>query len=295
MKRYVTAGIQIAPILYDIPGTIEKCLTYLETAVKEGKASLIVFPETITTGFDPGCPVEELYEKVDTLPGKLSKKIQGAARKLKAHVVWPTYARGDTPGKVYNAAVLIDDRGEVIGVYHKTHLFPTERLSGGGWTTPGREIRSFETSLGKVGIMICYEGDFPEIARVLAVQGAEIIVRPSAFLRSFDVWELTNRARAYDNHVYVVGINIVGSDAGGNYYFGNSMIVNPIAHRLAQARGTEEIIYAEMDPDPIRYVTWGAKSPMIFDHLEDRNIALYHDILKEAKSPFEPFKRIPYK
>ncbi len=168
-------------------------------------------------------------------------------------------------------------------------------MGGGGWTTPGTDIRAFETRLGKIGMMICYEGDFPEIARILAIQGAEIIVRPSALLRSFDIWEMTNRARAYDNHVYVIGVNIVGTDLEGNCYFGNSMIVDPIAHRVAQARGTEEIIYAELNPDPLKYVSWGTTSPMIFDHLEDRNVALYGDLLKEAKSPFEPFKRVPYK
>ena len=144
-------------------------------------------------------------------------------------------------------------------------------------------------------MMICYEGDFPEVARVLAIQGAEVIVRPSALLRSFDIWEMTNRARAYDNHVYVVGVNIVGHDLGENYYFGHSMIVDPIACRLAQARGTEEIVFAELDPDPLKYISWGTKSPMIFDHLEDRNASLYRDLLKEAKSPFEPFKRVPSK
>ena len=68
--------------------------------------------------------------------------------------------------------------------------------------------------------------------------GAEVIVRPSALLRSFEIWDLTDRARAYDNHVYIVACNAVGADAGANYYFGHSMIVDPIAHSLAQARGT---------------------------------------------------------
>jgi len=294
MEKFVAAGIQIAPIAGDIRATVDKCLAWLERAVKQTEARLAVFPETITTGFTPGTSVEELYEKVDWIPGRLTRAVQEAAKGLKVHVVWPTYSRGKTPEEVFNSAVLIDDRGEIAGIYHKTHPFPTERLAGGGWTTPGSEIRVFETRLGKIGMMICYDGDFPEVARILAIQGAEVIARPSALLRSFDIWDVTNRARAYDNHVYVIGVNIVGSDLGGNYYFGNSMIVNPIAHRLAQARGTEEVIFAELDPEPIRYVSWGTQSPMIFDHLEDRNVALYRDLLKEAKSPFEPFKRIPY-
>jgi hypothetical protein len=71
------------------------------------------------------------------------------------------------------------------------------------------------------------------------------------------------------------------------------MIVNPIAWRLAQARGTEEIIAAKLDPDPLRYITWGSKSLQNFDHLEDRNLILYEEILKEARSRFEPGVRFP--
>jgi predicted amidohydrolase len=121
--------------------------------------------------------------------------------------------------------------------------------------------------------------------------GAEVICRPSMLTRSFEIWELTNRARAYDNHVYMVSCNGVGPDAGGNYYFGHSMIVDPIACKLAQARGTEEVVFAELNPDPIKFMTYGTKSPMIFDHLADRNLAAYGNILTPARSRFEPGKR----
>ncbi|WP_343408541.1 hypothetical protein [Candidatus Amarolinea dominans] len=77
----------------------------------------------------------------------------------------------------------------------------------------------------------------------------------------------------------MVSCNAVGPDAGGNYYFGHSMIVSPIAHKLAQARGTEEVAFAELDPDPIKFITYGTPSPMIFDHLRDRNLAAYQNIL----------------
>ncbi len=294
MKRIVVAGVQIAPIFGNVRETLEKCLVWLERAAREYEADLVVFPETVTTGFDTGLSTEALYEQMDGIPGALTRPIQDAAARLKVHVAWPTYSRGEARGVVYNSVALIDDQGEIVGVYHKTHPFPTERVEGGGWATPGHEIACFDTALGKVGVMICYEGDFPEIARVLAVQGAEIILRPSAFLRSFEIWDLTNRARAYDNHVYVVGVNIVGSDTN-NCYFGHSMIVSPIAQKLAQARGTEEILYAELDPDPLKYVSYGTKSPMMFDHLEDRNLSLYKDLLKESRCPFEPARRIPYK
>ncbi len=237
---------------------------------------------------------EELWDLVDTIPGRITEPIARAARNLGVHVVLPTYEKGPERGVVYNSAALINPQGEVVGVYRKTHLFPTERLSGGGWSTPGTEAPVFDTELGTIGMIICYDGDFPELARVLAIKGAEVIVRPAALLRSFEIWEMTNRARAYDNHVYMVACNAIGPDAKGYYYFGHSQIVSPIAQVLAQARGTEEIIAVELDPDPIKYVTYGAKSPMIFDHLQDRNLAAYEGILQPARSRFEPARRVEY-
>jgi predicted amidohydrolase len=238
------------------------------------------------------------------------------AQGLGIYVVLPTYERGATRGVVYNSAALLGPNGVVLGVYRKTHLFPTERMvrppdppnSGGnaspqnwgaggacGWSTPGTDPVVVETPLANIGITICYDGDFPELFRAEAIMGAEVIVRPSALLRSFEIWDLTNRARAYDNHVYIVACNAVGPDAGGNYYFGHSMIVDPISHKLAQGRGTEEIIYAELDPDPIKRITYGANSPMIFDHLQDRNLTAYRNILTPARSRFEPAKRSAYR
>ncbi|MFB0534302.1 MAG: carbon-nitrogen hydrolase family protein [Anaerolineae bacterium] len=309
MKRFATACAQIAVAPNAVTENLEKIETWLERAAKENEADLVLFPETITTGFSPGMGAEELWDLVDTVPGRITEPIAQAARNLGVHVVLPTYERAPERGVVYNSAVLINPKGEIVGVYRKTHLFPTERLSGpstghrgelvepsgrGGWSTPGTEAPVFETELGTIGMIICYDGDFPELARVLTIKGAEVIVRPAALLRSFEIWEMTNRARAYDNHVYMVACNAIGPDAGGNYYFGHSQIVSPIAQVLAQARGTEEIIAAELDPDPIKYVTYGAKSPMIFDHLQDRNLAAYEGILQPARSRFEPARRVKY-
>lgn len=293
MKEFTAACVQISVSPNQPRENITKSLKWLKKAVAEHEADLIVFPETITTGFDTGLPVEELWELVDDVPGKLTEEIQAAAKELGVHVVWPTYRRADQQGRVWNSSILIGPEGEIIGIYDKTHPFPGERRDSGGWTEVGTAAEVYETELGTIGMIICYDGDFPELSRLLAVKGAEIIVRPSALLRSYDIWYITNCARAYDNHVYMVSTNMVGPDAAENYYFGHSMIVNPIAWRLAQARGTEEIIAAKLDPDPLKYITWGSKSIQSFDHLEDRNLALYEEILKEARSKFEPGKRYP--
>jgi predicted amidohydrolase len=293
MKEFVAACAQISITPNQPQQNIAKCLVWLKKAVSEYQAELIVFPETVTTGFDTGLSPAELWDLVDDVPGKLTVDIQAGAKELGVHVVWPTYRRAETKGRILNSSILIGPDGEVIGTYDKTHPFPGERRDAGGWTEVGTRADVFETELGSIGMIICYDGDFPELSRLLAVKGAEVIVRPSALLRSYDIWYITNCARAYDNHVYMVSTNMVGPDAANNFYFGHSMIVNPIAWRLAQARGTEEIIAAKLDPDPLKYITWGSKSVQPFDHLEDRNLALYEEILKEAKSRFEPGKRYP--
>jgi beta-ureidopropionase len=292
MKEFVAACVQIAVAPNDVQANVDKGVAWLETAVKEFGAELVVFPETVTTSFVTGLDANGLWDLVDEAPGRITRDVQAAARSLGVHVVWPTYRRGPERGVVYNSAILIGPDGEIIGIYDKTHPFPLERCDCGGWVTLGNRADVFETALGTIGMIICYDGDFPELSRLLAVKGAEVIVRPSALLRSYDIWYITNCARAYDNHVYMVATNSVGPDAGGSFYFGHSMIVTPIAWRLAQARGGEEIIAAKLDPDPLRYVTWGSKSLQTFDHLQDRNLELYEETLKEARSRFEPGKRL---
>lgn len=293
MERFVVACAQFAITPMAVRENVDRAVAWLERAVADTGARLVVLPETVTTGFTPGCPATELWDRVDVLPGRLSGPLAAVTRRLGVFVVLPTYERGPERGVVYNSAALLGPDGEMWGCYRKTHLFPTERLSGGGWSTPGQEPVVVETPLGNIGLTICYDGDFPELYRCEAIRGAEVIVRPSALLRSFEIWQLTNCARAYDNHVYIAACNAVGPDAGGHYFFGHSMIASPIAQVLALARGTEEIIAAELDPDPIKRMTYGARTPMIFDHLEDRNLAAYGDILTPARSRFEPARRIP--
>jgi len=292
MKEFVAATVQIAVTPNDVQANVDKGVAWLERAAKEYDAELVVFPETVTTGFVTTLDADGVWDLVDEAPGRITREVQAAAKSLGVHVVWPSYRRGPERGVVYNSSILIGPDGEIIGIYDKTHPFPVERRDCGGWVTVGNRADVYETALGSIGQIICYDGDFPELSRLLAVKGAEIITRPAALLRSFDIWYITNCARAYDNHVYVVAANSVGPDAGGSYYFGHSMIVTPIAWRLAQARGGEEIVAAKLEPDPLRYVTWGSKSLQVFDHLQDRNLEIYEEILREARSRFEPGERL---
>jgi len=286
MREFTAAGVQIAPEPCDVYANIEKALRALPGALEVG-AELVVFPETATTGFDPGLSKEELWDLVDFIPGKTTEKIQRAAEKDEIYIVWSTYERGSTRGVVYNSAVLIGRNGDIIGTYRKTHPFPGELVELGGWTTPGDHADVYETDLCTLGMIICYDGDFPDLSTTLALKGAEVIVRPTALLRTYEHWWATNFARAYDNHVYVIGVNAVGGDRGSNYYFGHSMIIAPNGWKLAQGRCAEEVVYATLKEDALKYVYGGMTTLQSFDHLEDRNLKAY-DVMKAGRSRFKP-------
>ena len=291
MREFTAAAVQVAPVpgpltAESIKANITKTLEYVEACVDATGAELLVVPETVTTGFTPGCGPEDLWDLVGDLPGPLSEPAQEMARRLGVHLVWPTYERGPERGVVYNSAPMIGPDGAILGVYRKTHPFCTELRSRGGWVTPGDEVCVVDTPLGRIGIIICFDGDFPELSRIEAVRGAEVIVRPSALLRSADIWELTCRARAYDNHVYVIGANAVGIDPAGVLYFGNSMIVSPIAEVVARAATHEGWVIAWLDPAAaLGSLTPGSNVPQVWDHLADRNLDLIRRYAEDLQAP----------
>ncbi|MBF0544171.1 MAG: carbon-nitrogen hydrolase family protein [Candidatus Riflebacteria bacterium] len=293
MKKFVAAAVQFHSEPMAVERNIKRAYELLKECKQASNAKLIVLPESFTTGFTPIGTSFDLWKATDTIPGKFTDIGKQWAQELDAYIVFPTYERGKREGSVFNSAALIGPSG-IMGVYRKTHPFPSERKEAGGWTTPGNQSCCIETEIGKIGLVICYDGDFPELARVTTLKGAEIICRPSAFMRTFDHWELTNRARAYDNHVYWIASNAVGPDASGAYFFGSSMIIHPSGFKIAQARASDEFIWSELDPDPIKTIVPNTSAAQHFDHLEDRNISSYEGILRQGKSSFDPAKRIPY-
>ena len=293
MRRMIGAAVQFSLEPMDVRANLEKAEGWIDACVRESRADLVVLPESFTTGFTPRGSAADLWDAVAPIPGPLMDVGIRWAQRFGIHLVFPTYERGEERGVVYNTAALIGPSG-LLGIYRKTHPFPTERLEGGGWTTPGSAPFCVDTPLGRIGIVICYDGDFPELARATTLLGAEVICRPSAFMRTFDHWDLTNRARAYDNHVYWIATNTVGRDESGSFFFGGSMIVHPTSVKLAQARASEEYIWAELDPDPLRKVVPCGSSEQWFDHVEDRNLKSYQGILSEGRCAFEQTKRIPY-
>jgi predicted amidohydrolase len=296
MRAFTAAAVQLAPSsapLSDetIRGNIARAIELTRQCHAVTGAELIVLPESTTTGFTPGITTDQLWDLVSEIPGPVVQPFLDLAAELGVHLVLGSYERGGQRGVVYNAAIVIGSAGDVLGVYRKSHPFGGERADRGGWVTPGSDVLVVDTPLGKIGVIICFDGDYPELSRITAVRGAEIICRPSALLRSADLWELTNRARAYDNHVYVIGANATGVDPAGVIYFGNSMIVTPIAEVIARAASHESWISAYLEPaTAMAALTPGSSVPHSFDHLADRNLTLINKnadaLLGPARSPF---------
>ncbi|HEX9230850.1 MAG TPA: carbon-nitrogen hydrolase family protein [Jatrophihabitantaceae bacterium] len=300
MREFTAATIQVAPnpaplTRETISGNCAAAADWVRRCAEKTGAELLVLPETASTGFTTGLGPDELWDLVATVPGPLTEPLQEVARATSTYVVWGTYERGEPRSTLYNSAVLIGRDGEIMGVYRKTHPFYAEHVDKGGWVTPGDDVCVVDTDLGRLGMAICFDGDFPELWRIQAVLGAEVIARPSALLRSADIAEMTSRARAYDNHVYVAAANATGTDPGGAHYFGNSHIVTPTSHTVARATSHECWLTARLDPaEAMDSMTPGSSVPQGFDHLAERNLALvkrYADVFQQPASTNFPYRR----
>ena len=169
MRRMIGAAVQFSLEPMDVRANLEKAEGWIDACVRESRADLVVLPESFTTGFTPRGSAADLWDAVAPIPGPLTDVGIRWAQRFGIHLVFPTYERGEGRGVVYNTAALIGPSG-LLGIYRKTHPFPTERLEGGGWTTPGSTPFCVDTPLGRIGIVICYDGDFPELARATSIR-----------------------------------------------------------------------------------------------------------------------------
>ncbi len=241
----VPRRIKVAAVSYQPPGrsTPEKNRDfYAEKITAAGKlgVDLLCLGEGITlvsTGRDFAAVAEPV-------PGPTSQVLGAAARKSRLYVVAGIYEREGS--LIYNTALLLDREGNVAGKYRKTHLPETE-VAGG--LTPGSSYPVFKTDFGTVGIEICYDNFFPEVARSLALNGAEIILLPIwGDLRGQEyAWDIVARARAIDNAVFLIA---------SIYSNRRSLIINPDGRLLADTGRSDGMITAEIDLNARTFERW---------------------------------------
>ncbi len=203
------------------------------------------------------------YKYAEPIPGPLTERMGKLAKKHKMVVIAPMYEE-EMPGVYYNTAVIFNDDGSILGTYRKNHI---PHLDPGFWEKfyfrPGNlGYPVFETPYGNVGIYICYDRHFPEGARALGLNGADIVFNPSATVAGLSehLWSIEQPAHAVANGYYVAAINRVGDEPWktGTFY-GSSYVVDPRGQIIKQgSRDNEELIVADIDLDLIRKVrdTW---------------------------------------
>ena len=205
------------------------------------------------------------YEIAEQIPdGPTIKLMQELAKQHKMILVVPIY-EVDMTGVYYNTAAVIDEHGEYLGKYRKHHI---PHCNPGFWEKfyfkPGNlGYPVFETSAGKIGVYICYDRHFPEGARELGLNGAEIVFNPSATVAGLSeyLWKLEQPAHAVANQYYVGAINRVGTEEPwriGEFY-GQSYFCNPRGQIMVEgSRDKDEVIVADLDLDMIEEVrnTW---------------------------------------
>ena len=188
---------------------------------------------------------QELAEPID---GPTVTRMRAVARALKLWVVVPFYERV-MPGELYNATVLVDAAGGIVGHYRKHHIPMSSHFQEKFYFRPGNlGYPVYDTPFGRVGIMICYDRHFPEAARALGLNGAEVVFVPTATtLRGFSrtVWEAELRGHAIANGYFVGGVNRVGKELDSEYY-GASIFIDPLGQTLVQAADQEEVLVTEL-------------------------------------------------
>ncbi|HZS79029.1 MAG TPA: carbon-nitrogen hydrolase family protein [Ktedonobacteraceae bacterium] len=201
-------------------------------------------------------PYSGFDEAAQTIPGPFIERLQEKARKHHMIVHGGSIIERDPQlqGKFYNTSVLIDRNGELVARYRKIHLFDVNLASGekhyeSERIEPGNEIVTAEVDGITFGLSVCYDLRFPELYRLLALRGAQILMVPAAFTlhTGRDHWEVLLRARAIENLCFVVAPAHFGSYPPNRQCFGRSMIVNPWGLVLAQAPDEPTVIMSDID------------------------------------------------
>lgn len=237
---------QFNSILMDVDSNIKKMLDMITRAADNG-ADIIVFPELFTTGYNLDLIEDRIFDLAETVDGSA---VSAACRSARSNGIWvivPMAFR--VLDKIFNSAVVIDNKGKVINVYHKNNLWDKEQKY---FEYGNHDYRIYETDFGKFSVIICYDVDFPETSRTLAMKGAEIIFVPAAWATTHrNLWDIFLPSRALENTVYIAGVNRAGTE-GEVVYFGDSKVYDPTGELIAKAgENTEEILYCDINVSTI--------------------------------------------
>ena len=240
---------------------IRKAIQMIKESKKQG-ADLAVLPEMFN------CPYEneKFIEYAEELNGSQTlEKIANIAKEENIHVLAGSIPELEEDGEgiqsIYNTAVLFDNKGKLLGKHRKMHLFDIDvkgkiYFKESDTLSAGNEFTVIETELTTIGIGICYDVRFVELSRIMALNGAQILIFPGAFNLTTGPahWEILFRSRALDNQVYAIGVApALDKDASYNS-FGHSIAVNPWGEIIEELDYEEGLKIVEIDLDEIKRI-----------------------------------------
>jgi len=244
------------------------------------KAQLICFPEFQMAYSPAEQKPETLHEIAEKINGDFISALSNSAKKNKINVVATIYEIINTNKqnqKVFDTAVIINERGKIQSVYRKIHLYDALGFKESKKLLAGNIIeKPTRTSVGNLGLQICYDMRFPEISRILTVNGANILVSPSAWVDGFmkqEHWEIMLKSRAIENGVYVIAPNQLG-----NIYCGHSMVIEPFGATVIDLGNREGMEI--LDIDNSRIDTVRRTLPL----LENRRTDVYKNYIRAFDS-----------
>lgn len=243
-------------------------LRLIEDAVKDN-AQLICFPEFQMAYSPTEQKPEGLHKIAEKIDGNFISMLSNSAKRNKINVIATIYELNNTNKrnhKVFDTAVIINERGRLESIYRKVHLYDALGFKESKKLMAGNIIeKPTTTSAGKLGLLICYDMRFPEICRILTINGAKILVCPSAWVAGFmklEHWQIMLKARAIENGVYVIA-----PDQLGNIYCGHSMVIDPYGTTLVDMENREGMQFIDIDHSKIDTIR--SKLPLLKNRRTD--------------------------
>ena len=229
---------------------LKKIVTYISKASSKN-AILCAFPEFMMFYTNSFQTPKQLASLAETVNGNFVSTIATAAKKNKIQVIGSFYEKSEKKDRVYDTAFVIDKLGKVISTYRKIHLYDALGFKESNKMVSGSKItKPVKTSIGKIGMMICYDLRFPEMSRSLAAAGSEVLVAPSAWVKGDmkeEHWITINKTRAIENGCYVIA-----PDQVGNIYCGRSLVVDPYGKILLDMKKKQGMSFVDIDLNKVK-------------------------------------------
>ncbi|HYY85656.1 MAG TPA: carbon-nitrogen hydrolase family protein [Nitrososphaeraceae archaeon] len=248
MKKKFRAAIVQMKSSVDKAHNLAYSVKLINEAAKR-KARLICFPEFQMAYSPAKQKPESLHKIAEKITGNFISTLSNSAKLNKINVIATMYEiinTNERNQKVFDTGIIINELGKVQSIYRKIHLYDALGFKESKKLLAGSIIeKPSKTSVGNLGLLICYDMRFPEISRILTVNGANILVSPSAWVAGFMKkvhWEIMVRARAIENGVYVLAPNQVG-----NIYCGHSMAIDPFGATILDMKNRQGIEFIDID------------------------------------------------